>query len=160
MQRSCISLQFSNLVAKQFGTQLVRVAQHGTPGRINVPEQVLQQLENIVEHEKLRLYRMAPGNVLVVDVPPDLGLHIKHLILVRRSQQLRQTMLLAALRMADELKVSKLAIPYYMYAHAEKVAQDLVVDLQFADSDSAYKPSFLRKITFCALSKKDCTPFM
>ena len=58
------------------------------------------------------------------------------------------------------LKVPELAVPYYMYAHAGKVAPDTVDDLRFVDKEFGCKPDALRKIIFCAQSRKDYAPFV
>ena len=153
--------EHSNLFPKQISSVTTPVFQHLTPKQIGcAPNPILLQLESIVEQEKRRLYRMAAGSVLVVNIPPELELKARYLILVPRSQQFRHLMLLAAVRMADALKVTELAIPYYMYAHAGKVAPDTVDDLRFVDKEFGCKPDALRKIIFCAQSRKDYSPFV
>jgi hypothetical protein len=153
--------EHSNLFPKQISSVKNPVFQHLMPKQIGcVPDPVLLQLESIVEQEKRRLYRMAAGNVLVVNVSQEFELKARYLILVPRSQQFRHQMLLAAVRIADALKVTELAVPYYMYAHAGKVAADTVDDLRFVDKDFGCKPDVLRKIIFCAQSRKDYAPFV
>ena len=153
--------EHSNLFSKQISSMTNANFEYLAPKQSNcVPNPALLKLEGIVEQEKLRLYRMVFGNVIAIQVPIELKLKVRYLILVPRSQPFRHKMFLAALKMADTLKVSELAVPYYMYAHAGKVAQDLVDDLSFTDKEFGCKPEYLRKITFCAHSRKDYAPFM
>ena len=134
--------QFSSLYDVQFG----RGGQVG--------------MEQLVEEKKYIVYRSGDLGVHAVPVPNELQQQPQFLILVPRSADKRQQLLLEAMRLAENLGIAEIAIPYYLYAHRKKVAEDTLNDLKFIDREFGQTPVALKNLILCASAQMDYAPLM